>query len=180
VPHKGVHNIIEALHILKKDFPEIRLVIAGPQSGDFTSCTTTTNPYHKYLLLLTNNLGLSNDVIFAGFLDIETLNELLVDTTIFVFPSTEEAFGLVLIEALSIGLPIITTNVPPMIEIVDNHSGRLVMPNSPSQIAEKVRELLSDPMLLKEISQYNVRKFHAEYELSHMINKYKELYESLC
>jgi glycosyltransferase involved in cell wall biosynthesis len=179
VPHKGIHNIIKALHLLKKYFPDIRLVIAGPQSGDFTSSLTAKSPYHEYLLSLTNNLGLSNNVIFAGFLEIEALSELFVDTTIFVFPSTEEAFGLVLIEALSIGLPIITTNVPPMTEIVDDRSGGFVMPDSPDQIAEKVRELLSNPKLLKEISQYNVRKFNAEYELSHMINKYRELYESI-
>jgi glycosyltransferase involved in cell wall biosynthesis len=178
VPYKGVHSIIEAVYILGKSFPDIRLIVAGPEKGDFTSSVSSDNPYYAGLLSLRENLGLSSSVLFTGFLGIEELHELFADTTIFVFPSTEEAFGLVLIEAMAMGLPIITTNVPPMTEIIDDHSGKFVDPDSPRQIADRVNALLSNPQLLKEISEYNVTRFYAEYELGHMINKLVELYGS--
>lgn len=178
VPYKGVHNIIEAMLILRKSFPEIRLVIAGPRSGDFTSCSHSNNFYYEQLLLQTKNLGLSEAVKFVGFLQIRELYELFADTSIFVFPTTEEAFGLVLIETMSMGLPIITSNLPPMNEIVDNNSGRLVAPNDYQQIANAVSELLSSHNL-GEISQYNKKKFLNEYASTCMTKAYNELYTQI-
>jgi glycosyltransferase involved in cell wall biosynthesis len=178
VPYKGIHNIIESMNILKNSLPNIHLVAAGPASGDFVSFSNPNTPYYERLQALTKRLDLCDSVTFTGFLKINELYDLLAETTIFVFPSTEEAFGLVLIEALSMGLPIIANNMPPMTEIVDRISGRFVQPNSPSQIAEKIIELLSNPALLLRISDYSRRRFLAEYELSCMINNLLRLYEN--
>ena len=179
VPYKGIHNIIIALAALRKRFPCIKLVIAGPPSADFTSHSISNNPYREELLKLAENLNLSDSIIFTGVLSINELFELLADTSIFVFPSTEEAFGLVLIEALSMGLPIVTSKMPPMNEIVDSSNGRLVEPGNPGQIADAVSELLSNVNLFDQISKDNLKKFLKEYHVSSMINRYLDLYSKI-
>jgi glycosyltransferase involved in cell wall biosynthesis len=178
VPPKGVHYILESLYILKKNYPRILLVIAGPDSGDFIAYSNPSNSHFQYLKSLTKKLDILDNVMFSGFLRIDELYELLIDSTIFVFPTTEEAFGLVLIEAMSVGLPIITTNAPPMTEIVDIGLGGLVEPNSAKQIAEKVSLLLSNPVLLREVTERSLSRFTSNYELSHMIRRLSDLYAS--
>ena len=59
----------------------------------------------------------------------------------FIFPSVKEGWGLVLLEAIASGLPVLTSNIPPFTEFLDRDSALLVDPNSPQEIASAMLDI---------------------------------------
>ena len=125
---KGQRYLIEALPILKNDFPDIRLIIAGD------------GPLLHELESLASRLGVKDNIIFAGTRrDVPEIISLL---DVFVFPSVWEGFGNALIEAMSAGKPVIASDIPPVKEITDSGACAIfVPPKDPPAIAEAVKKL---------------------------------------
>ncbi len=93
----------------------------------------------------TRRLGCEGLVRFMGFRN--DLPDLMVASDVFVLPSVAEAFGLVLVEALYLGVPVVATRVGGIPEIVDHGvDGILVPPADSTALAEALAELLLDPM----------------------------------
>lgn len=94
---KGHWHLIKSFSLLKKDFPECKLVIIG--DGEYKN---------QYLQLI-NNLGLkSDDVIFPGFLD--NPYPIIAQAELFVFSSIYEGFGNAIIEAMACGVPVVSSD----------------------------------------------------------------------
>ncbi len=99
IAHKNLDLFIEALSLVKSQFPEIKSIVVGdgPDAGRLKG--------------LAKSLGLAENIEFTGFLEsYDQVLALMKASRVFVMPSTREGFGLAAIEALACGLPVITVN----------------------------------------------------------------------
>jgi len=96
---------------------------------------------------------------------------------IFILPSIKEGLPYTIIEAVAAGVPIITTNVGGIPEMIDdNVSGILIQPKNSHQLAEKITYLINNPEKAQDMAQKARQKTEQEFSLEKMIEKTKNLY----
>ena len=134
---KNVASIVLAL----KRLPDYRLVLAG---GDGYGAATV----HA----LIEREGLSGRVVRLGHASPRTLRLLYSTATALVFPSLEEGFGMPILEAMSCGLPVITSNCSSMPE-VGGDAALYVDPRNVSEIGEAMRRVAQDELLASDLRQ---------------------------
>lgn len=149
---KGQDILIDAVYILKKRVKNVKALIVG--EGDDSK-----------LKARIEKLDLNNNIELLGFQ--KDLKKYFSKMDVFVFPTywPLEGFGLVLLEAMKAGIPIVTTNFGPVPEIV-NDVAILVKPKDEKSLAEAIHNVLTDrklahDMVLKgsrRIKQFDIRK----------------------
>lgn len=144
VYYKGVDVLLKAM----ADIDAVLVII-----GD--------GPLAENLHKLANDMSISNRVLFLGQQSDDTITSWYHTCDIFVLPSVEnsEAFGLVQLEAMTCGRPVINTNLPTGVPCVslDGETGRTVAVNDPLALSSAIRELLSDDLLRQKLGQ-NAKK----------------------
>jgi len=96
--YKGFHHLLQAAVQIRQRFPDLKVILGG------------TGPDRRWLEALALSLGLRSSVVFAGEVSGEVLPDLFRIADLFAMPSTREGFGIVYLEAMFSGLPIITGN----------------------------------------------------------------------
>jgi glycosyltransferase involved in cell wall biosynthesis len=137
---KGVFELLSAVQRLVEKYPNVRLLFVGD------------GPERTRLEQKAQRLFMHDKVIFAGLRkDIERMYAAM---DIFVLPSTcREAFGMVLIEAMAMGKPVIATTMGGIPEIVDNEvNGILVPPQDPDALAHAIARYLEDGTFARKIA----------------------------
>ncbi|MBI5287636.1 MAG: glycosyltransferase family 4 protein [Chloroflexi bacterium] len=138
VPEKGLHLLIQALTALDDD---VRLIVNGDGSARTAAVT------------LTRNLGLEQRVEFLGWTGREELSDCYCRAAVVVVPSVwPEPFGLVGIEAMACGVPVVgfrSGAIPEWLE--DGVTGFLVDPGDVAALAQRLRQLLDDPSLRRRM-----------------------------
>ena len=127
IPEKGVDFLLTSLAILKGEFPDFRAIIVGD------------GPERRKLELLAGELGVEENVTFTGFLDdYRDVLSLMKASKVFAFPSRREGFGLVVIEAMASGIPVVTVKHPMNASkyLVENGKNGFVVDNSPKAFAQ--------------------------------------------
>jgi glycosyltransferase involved in cell wall biosynthesis len=138
---KGTVYLIEAMPGVLRHFPETLLLIAG------------TGPEKESLVRRVRELGLESRVKFLGVVDTRELISLYQSADVFILPSISkngktEALGVVLLEAMASGCPVIGSNVGGIPDIIlDGNNGFLVPEKRPDLLAEKIVRILSDNKL---------------------------------
>ncbi len=138
-PHKNIGTLIRAYRIARDRGVRHKLVIVGKDSGEYQT-----------LHALASSLGIQDDIIFALTANAEELNALYVAADALVFPSLNEGFGLPLVEAMSTGTPIVTSNIASMPEVTEG-AALLVDPNNAEEISSAMVRLLSDKGLQEKL-----------------------------
>ena len=156
-PKKGPLDVLKAANIIVRKNKNVRFVLAGADSSqDFT----------KLLKLFITNNGLNDYISMPGAVYGEEKDKLFETSDIFVFPSyyERETFGIVNIEAMSWGLPVISSTEGAIPEIVqDRITGFIVNPRSPKEIADKIMTLVNNPDLRKKMGMRGREVFKAKY-----------------
>lgn len=116
------------------------------------------------------------NVNLYGAVSKDKLLEAYFSSDIFVLPSSYESFGIVLLEAMASGLPIVASNIPAVREVLDG-CGILVYP-TPENFANALRLLVENPKLRNKLSKAGRRKVR-EYDWDRVVEKVLELYKSL-
>jgi glycosyltransferase involved in cell wall biosynthesis len=150
---KGIFDLLEALPAIRASCPLARLVVAGDWFKD-----TEQAEARRYL----STHELDSVVEFVGPVHGRSKWQLLASVDVFVFPphSEEEAFGIVLLEAMQAGLPIVTTVGGARDEIVtDGVHGFLAHERNPPDLAKQVVRLLTDPELRERMARANRQRF---------------------
>ena len=136
VPIKGLDRLLMAISYLERKRP-MKLLVIG---GDEQSPTSREN-----LKSLTKELGISDHVTFFGFVDHEELPWFYSVADVCVIPSFHESFGLVALESLACGTPVIATKVGVMESVIrSSHNGYVVDDNTPVLLAGKIVRFLSE------------------------------------
>ncbi len=143
---KGLKFLLRAFNYIKQQMPNVRLIIVG--KGD-------TKGYQRYLRH--NNI---QDVIFAGFVADEVLPRYYKSSHVFCAPSTGgESFGIVLVEAMASGLPIVASDIPGYASVVQhNKQGLLVEPKNIEMLAMSLIRLLADSNMRGKMGQEGRQK----------------------
>lgn len=146
-PRKGLKYLLQALPIIKKEFPNFLLLVVGKGVLGYS--------YQEYL-----SPEVKKNVVFCGAVPLEKLPKFYATCDIFVAPSIgAESFGIVLLEAMACGKPIVASNIPGYREILENgKEGFLVKPCDYQEIAEKVIELAKDNQKAKEMGRFGREK----------------------
>lgn len=139
---KGVEFLIEAAAILRDDSWPVQLLIAGP--GD--------DEYAQGLRRLTVERGLENSTHFLGMVRDQIKLSLYELADVFVLPTHQENFGLVLAESLVCGTPVVTTRGTDIWRELEQ-AGAKIVDNEPPKLAAAIKELLSNRERLKELGQ---------------------------
>jgi len=166
---KGVDVLLQAMPDVIGQFPEVTLTLAGdgPFKGDCEA--------------MAKDLGIDRNVNFLGYKDYEYLTHLLADSTLLVVPSVcPEAFGLVSVEAMSVGRAVVASRVGGIPEIVmDGKTGLLVSPSDPKELAGALVSLLRDPLRSAAFGRagrnYAEEYFSAERYTAKTLEVYKSL-----
>jgi glycosyltransferase involved in cell wall biosynthesis len=162
---KGINYLLLAMKIILTRFPNAKLEITGEGSA------------LNELKFLSNKLNISNSVIFFGKLDNPIPNYIRMD--VFVLPSVLEGFGLVLLEAMAAGVPVVATNVDGIKEVViDGESGILVLPKNPEAIADAVMSIIENPRLAKGLVEEGIKRAQS-FDIQEQLMKLDNLYTSL-
>ena len=119
---------------------------------------------------LTSELNIQENVLFLGKIPHTVLRPLYECSDVFLFPSLFEGLGRAILEAMSFGLPIITSNYGPVTELViHKKNGFLIPPNDPIEISQALQNLLEDENLRQEFGKQS-NNFVKNYDFSR-INK---------
>lgn len=147
-PHKNLENLIEAFALFKNNNPsDIKLVLVGK---DYRN-------YSEKLISLITRLNLKKEVFILNSVDDEKLYCYYCHANALVLVSFYEGFGLPLVEAMKLEIPIIASNIPVVKEIVGN-SGLLVNPNDIEDISEKMKIMISSEDTRKELIKEGAKK----------------------
>jgi glycosyltransferase involved in cell wall biosynthesis len=165
---KGVNYLIEAMAIISTKLSTIDLLIVGD------------GPERAKLETLVKELNLQNCTHFEGKVSNEKIPEYMERADLFVLPSLSESFGIVNLEAMASGLPIVATNVGGLPEVVKNgENGLLVEPRNSKALAEKVLLLLDNIDLYNKISSIN-KENAKNYSWDKIAEKLEAVYRRIC
>jgi glycosyltransferase-like protein len=147
-PRKNSIRLLQAFIQVLETSPQAQLVIAGGATlFDY-------QPYRDefFALAKTFNLAIGKSLILPGVIADADLPSLYRTADAFVFPSCKEGWGLVVLEAIASGLPVLTSNQPPFTEFLSNHQALLVDPDSPTAIAHAMQQIIQ-PHLAQTLTQ---------------------------
>lgn len=108
--------------------------------------------YYEELFKLVDDLGLADRVIFTGYIDDEDKSYLYNGSSLFAFPSVYEGFGLPPLEAMSCGVPVMTSSTSSLPEVVDK-AGVLLPPNNKNLWVRNMKRVLKSSKVQKEMSE---------------------------
>jgi glycosyltransferase involved in cell wall biosynthesis len=152
VPEKGVHVLLQALATLIRDYPCLRLVICG------------AGFYEETLRQLAGQLHIDDHVVWTGFLDEEKLVRMYNQASMAVFPSLYEPFGIVALEAMAAGTPVIVSDTGGLGEIIShNVDGLKVRAGDYLDMAEAIKLILHHPFLANKLSSNARKKVRDDY-----------------
>ncbi|MEA2065202.1 MAG: glycosyltransferase family 4 protein [Patescibacteria group bacterium] len=167
---KGVNFLIKAFYKLTQKTDNVRLIIVGDGDMKFEYQQTAFN------------FGLRDNVIFTGEASNKDLTRFYNLSDIFVLPSIDksEAFGIVLLEAMASGIPVIASNLPGVRSLVENGiNGFLTEPKNADDLTEKMRLILKNDELKKNMGINGRKIAEKKYNPEIIGNKLNKLFFKL-
>ena len=149
-PRKNVEGLIEAFRRVYKELPgHYDLMLLGASKDN-----------HYELKKLVENAGLSERVVFGGFVPYDHLPYFYNCATVFVYPSYYEGFGLPPLEAMTCGTPTITSNVTSIPEIVQD-GAITIDPNNIDLLTENIYRVVSDMELREDLTSKALKRAYS-------------------
>jgi phosphatidylinositol alpha-mannosyltransferase len=140
---KGLNYLLRAYHWVKREMPNCRLIIVGPG-------TRLRKKYERWI----RNTG-TEDVVFVGYASYADLPRYYQTADVFCSPATSrESFGIVLLEAMAMGKPIVASNIDGYACVVTHgQEGLLVPPKDSARLAQALTTVLADKALQKQMGE---------------------------
>ena len=172
-PRKNSLKLLQAFIQVLKIHPQAQLIIAGGETlFDY-------EPYRLqfFHLVQQHQIKIGESLILPGVMADEDIPVLYRCADAFVFPSVKEGWGLVLLEAIASGLPIITSNIPPFTEFLNHDSALLVDPDSSQDIAQGMLKIFNKNLSQKLIN--NSADIPAQYSWEKSAQMHLDIYQKL-
>lgn len=170
---KGVDVLIKAFQAVQKKYKDAHLTIVGD------------GPLKEDLSNLLQELNLDK-VSFTGFLTGEPLRKAFEEASILVLPSIinkqgeTEGLGMVLVEALSFGIPVIGSDVGGIPDIIINgKTGLLARPGDPDDLAEKITKLIENPELRKTLVEGGQQHIKENFSWESIIDRIEKYFREI-
>lgn len=164
---KGTYDILEIAPFILKEMPDVKFYLAG--DGDI-----------EKVRRLSREKGIEKSVILLGWLDRRGLLDAFMNAAIFLLPSYHEGMPVAILEAMAAGLPVISTRVGGIPEIVeDGVNGFLVNPGEKERLREQILKLLKDRGLRERMGEDNVKKIDSEFRSDKVADRFYAEYRQL-
>lgn len=166
--YKGLDDLLNAMVLIKKEIPAVKLKIGG--AGELL----------EYYKNKTNYLGLHKNVDFLGQVPDEKITEHYRNCSLFVLPSissSQEGFGMVLLEAMACCKPVVSTNIVGVAEDIRKYgTGMVVEPGDTKALADAAVRILSDEKEAKIMGKRGRRLVEEKYTWKHVCKAMEEIY----
>ncbi|HLE08711.1 MAG TPA: glycosyltransferase family 1 protein [Thermodesulfobacteriota bacterium] len=139
LPHKNHERLLEAFKTVKKEEKTLKLLLTGARDYGYEEIEKKIK-----------ELDLKDDVIFMGWLPHEDMPAIYCASTLLIFPSLHEGFGMPVIEAFASGVPVVCSDIEPLKEIAEG-AALFIDPYNPESIAEGILKVLNDGKLRQEL-----------------------------
>jgi len=168
VAEKGVQVLLASFKRLSESYPEAKLIIAG------------AGPYADFLKELAARLEISERVEFTGFVSEKVRNQLLARCDVAVFPSLYEPFGIVTLEAMAAGVPVIVSRTGGLAEVVeDGVTGLSFTPGDIEGLHRCLVTVFQDLDRIRKISKRGQARVHEYYTWEPVARQTLELYQDV-
>ena len=171
---KGVTYLISAMKGIAKEFPGCKLVIVGD------------GPEKQSLMTQSQQLGLSGSVVFTGSLPNQSLPVFYRAADVFVLPSIvdsrgdTEGLGVVLLEAIAAGIPVVASNVGGIPDIlINNKTGVLAEQKNPESLAQDIVSLLKSRQQQKKLSSAAKKHIEKTYSWQKVASDFHGVFSSV-
>jgi N-acetyl-alpha-D-glucosaminyl L-malate synthase BshA len=160
-PVKRVHDVIEIFYLVQKALPSKLLIVGeGPDKVSAEALAVT--------------LGIADKVVFFG--NSNEVDKILCFSDLFLLPSEKESFGLAALEAMAIGVPIISSNTGGLPEVnIHGESGYLSAVGDISEMAANAIKILKDDATLQTF-KVNAKKSSRRFDIKRVVPQYEALY----
>lgn len=167
-PSKGQDILIQAFAIFVKKNPEFLLKIVG------------AGPAETSLRYLADKLKISNHVNFMGLQSQSVVHKIINDARVLVCPSYSEALGIVNLEALMHGTPVVASRVGGITDIMtDEVEGFLFKAGDVQELAEKLVRVIQNPDQWEQMSQLARKKFENHFNVGTCIDAHTSWYQNV-
>ncbi len=165
-PRKGAKFLFQAMPMILKRVPDARLVVVG--SG-------MTRWYKRFV-----DSSVKDRVIFEGFVNPDILPRYYTSADVFCSPATGgESFGIVLLEAMASGVPIVASDIPGYRCVMEEgREGYFARPEDPESIAEAIVRVLSDPNA-REMGKRGIEKSRNLYSWERVVGMIEDFYREV-
>lgn len=165
--------LIEAAPEVLEKFPDTYFVIVGEETK-----SKTGTGYKDYLERLINQKNLSNNFRLLEFT--REITDLVSIFDVSLLTTTKETFGMVLIEAMAMGIPVLGTNAGGVPEIIDDGvNGLLFEPDNPGELSKCLKKLLADKELQISMGNEGIKKVKALFDINKKLIEYERLFYTM-
>jgi len=164
VKEKNLDFLFPVLKEVQKSVPEAILLIVGG------------GPELEPLRQRTKDAKLENDVFYTNYIPRETLPYYYNLADVFTFPSVTETQGLVTVEAMMAGLPVVAIGEMGTVDVMQGDNGGFMVKNDEKEFAAKVTELLQNPELHQQKSE-EAKKWASQWDLDLLTEKLVDVYQ---
>ena len=162
-PEKDFPTLLHAVALVVREVPDFKLMMIG------------NGAERSKLEALTHTLGIGPNVEFLG--ERADVPELLAKAGFFVSSSKSEGISLTILEAMAVGLPVVTTRVGGNPEIVlEGQTGHLVPDQNPAALAAAMLQMLAQRDAWPAMGQLGRQRVEQQFEIRTMVRQYEELY----
>ncbi len=176
VPWKGHELLLNALHEIKDELPDFKLLIVG--KDDPRSLPKGSRSYLEVLKEKAAELGLGNRVIFTG--PRSDVQAILAACDLYTMPTLEEPCALAILEAMAMKKPVVALDSGGTREVVeDGKSGLLSPPGDVEQLAESILTLVNNPARCKQMGEYGRKRVEEYFNPPRMANEVERVYRSV-
>lgn len=166
-PKNNIAKTIEAVKIVHEKYTDFKYLIVGDGEEK------------DNLEKLINKLGLNSAVILTGWIKHDELPAYIAGSDAFIRTSVTEGLGIVFLEAMACGTPVIASRVQGILDIVEDYkTGLLVEPNDANQIANKIMEIIENDDLRKRLSE-NGLNFVRNFDWVKICERTEKLYNDV-
>jgi len=170
-PGKGHEELLQAAATVHAARPEVRFLVVGEASAG-------EEPYAESIRQMSARLGLDGIVTFAGFR--RDTPDVMASFNILAFPSHAESFGVVLIEAMAMGLPVVSTNCDGVLDIVrDGETGLFVHPRASDELAAALIRLIDSRDLRSRLGAAGRRRALDLFGRKSQIDRLEQIYREV-
>jgi len=168
VPQKGIEYFIRAIPHIAKRYPEAKFIIVGEGwSRDILESEARAS-------------GHGGKIQFTGFASDQEVINLMTSADVLVVPSVYEPFGIVALEGMASGVPVLASKVGGLSEVIEHdRTGLFVYPKSPESIAWGIDRILSDPDHAKWLTENAKEKLQNAYSWEAVAMKTVEVYRKV-
>jgi colanic acid/amylovoran biosynthesis glycosyltransferase len=164
IERKGCHHLIDAMKIVQQARPEVMLNIVGdgPERRSLEARAIRSQVRCR----------------FFGELPQSEALKILAHSDVFCMPSFDEGFGMVYLEAQSLGVPVVAFDNPPMREvIVNNETGLLALDRDVAGLARHMHDLLSNETVRLEFGRRGRERVRSRFDIERQSKRLEEIYE---